>query len=114
MDGRQLLIHLLREMRQNGKSGQVYYVVKNGGDGKIIVDRGEIHSLTFRGQPIEALTLGAYPIRKAIVVPSSARSTSANPNTPSMMAVLAALDMGGARAQNQDRLSVDASEVFSQ
>jgi len=115
MDGRQLLIHLLREMRQDEKSGHVFYVVRGGGDGKIIVDQGEILSLTYEGNPIDALELGALPIRRAIVVPSGAKVSAPSANAPSMMAVLAALEMGGQQGQqSSNRPKIDIGEVFSE
>ena len=114
MDGRQLLIHLLREMRQDEKSGHVFYVVRGGGDGKMIVDQGEIESLTYEGKPIDALELGALQIRRAIVVPSTgAKLPETSSTTPSMMAVLAALEMSDQEAQNaSERQEFDAGEVF--
>ena len=116
MDGRQLLIHLLREIRQDEKSGHVFYVVRGGGDGKMIVDQGEIQSLTYEGKPIDALELGALPIRRAIVTPSAtAKMPAASAKTPSMMAVLAALEMGGKQGQNNsDRPKIDIGEVFNE
>ena len=116
MDGRQLLIHLLREMRQDEKSGHVFYVVRGGGDGKMIIEQGEIHSLTYEGKSIDALELGALQIRRAIVVPSSGAKMSApSAKTPSLMAVLAALELGGKQEPNaSDRPKIDIGEVFSE
>jgi hypothetical protein len=103
-------------MRQDEKSGHVFYVVRGGGDGKMIIEQGEIHSLTYDGKPIEALELGALPIRRAIVVPSaSAKMPAASAKTPSLMAVLAALEMGGAQDPNAPgRPKIDIGEVFSE
>ena len=82
----------------------------------MIVEQGEIHSLTYEGKSIDALELGALQIRRAIVVPSAgAKMPEPSAKTPSLMAVLAALEMGVKPAPNaRDRPKIDISEVFSE
>ena len=82
----------------------------------MIVDQGEIYSLTYEGEAIDALELAALRIRRAIVVPSSgAKLPEASSKTPSMMSVLAALEMSSEKDQSpSDQHKIDIGEVFSE
>jgi len=98
MNGNQLLIHLLKAMREEQGSGHIYYTVQGGRDGKIIVDQGRIHSVLYHGVPVDTSILERLKVRRAVALPSFAMpATARSAQTPDMATVLTALDQAAAR-----------------